>query len=61
MKKIGKFIGSVLNIVAKYKLPVEKEERLQILKEYAQFIEKNSEIKKIRSEVRSMAKRFPLP
>jgi len=61
MKKIGIFIGSVLKIVNKYRLPASKEERLKLLVEFDQFIAKNKEIKKIRSEVRSMARKFILP
>ena len=61
MKKIGKFMGAILNTVKGFKLPGEKEERLKLLKEFGMFIEKNKEIKKIRNEVRVMAKRFPLP
>jgi len=61
MKKIGVYIGVVLNIVKNYKLPGEKEERLKLLKEFTLFISKNKEIKKIREEVRIMAKKFILP
>ncbi|MFH0773163.1 MAG: serine hydroxymethyltransferase [bacterium] len=61
MKKIGAFIGSVLNIVKGYALPGVKEERLKLLKEYTAFIAQNREIKKIRNEVRTMAKQFILP
>lgn len=62
MKKIGKFMGAVLAIIKDYKLPTgEKEERLKLLKEYSAFIATNKEIKKIRNEVRAMAKKFILP
>jgi len=61
MKKIGAFIGSILTIINRYRLPVDKEERLKLLKEFDVYISHNSEIKKIQSEVRAMAKRFPLP
>jgi glycine hydroxymethyltransferase len=62
MKKIGKFMGAILAIIKDYKLPTgEKEERLKLLKEYNAFIAGNKEIKKIRSEVRAMAKKFILP
>lgn len=61
MKKIGKYMGAVLNIIKEYKLPTEKEERLQVLKEFSTFVANNKEMKKIRSEVKKMAKQFPLP
>ncbi len=61
MKKIGQFMGQILDIIKGYKLPSEKEERLKLLKEFSLFISTNKEIKKIREEVRIMAKRFPLP
>jgi len=61
MKKIGQWMGTVLGIIKNYKMPKEKEERINLLKEYTVFISKNKEIKKIRSEVRTMAKRFVLP
>ena len=61
MKKIGKFMGTILDIVKGFKMPGEKEARLKLLKEFGMFVEKNKEIKKIRNDVRTMAKRFPLP
>jgi len=61
MKKIGKYIGAILNIIKKYSLPGEKEERLKLLKEFALFISSNEEIIKIRNEVKIMAKKFILP
>jgi len=61
MKKIGSFMGRILALIKEYRLPEEKEERLKLLREFGIFISNNKEIKKIRSEVRIMAKRFPLP
>jgi glycine hydroxymethyltransferase len=61
MKKIGKFMGEVLRIIQSFKMPTDKEERLKVLKEFNGFIAKNKQIKKIRGEVRSMARKFILP
>lgn len=62
MKKIGKFMGEVLAIIRDYRLPAgDKDVRLKLLKEFSAFIATNKGIKKIRNEVRLMAKRFPLP
>lgn len=61
MKKIGTYMGEVLQVIKAYKMPTEKEERLKVIKEFNTFIAKNKEIKRIRAEVRSMAKKFILP
>lgn len=61
MKRIGQFMGEVLQIIKSYKMPGQKEERLNVIKEFNTFIAKNKEIKRIRAEVRSMAKKFILP
>lgn len=61
MKKIGTFMGAILHIIKDYKLPQEKEARLKLLKEFSAFIATNKEIKKIRNEVKAMAKKFILP
>lgn len=61
MKQIGKFMGEVLALIKEYKMPTDKEARLKLLKEFNIFIAKDKEIKRIRGEVRTMAKRFPLP
>lgn len=61
MKQIGKFMGEILTLIKEYKMPTDKEARLKLLKEFNIFIAQNKEIKRIRSEVRTMAKRFPLP
>ena len=61
MKKIGHYMGAVLHIIQDYKLPEGKEERLAVLKDFNTFIAKNKNIKKMRQEVRTMAKNFVLP
>jgi glycine hydroxymethyltransferase len=61
MKRIGQFMGEVLQIIKSYKMPGQKEERLNVIKEFNTFIAKNKEIKRIRADVRSMAKKFILP
>lgn len=58
MKKIGTFMGRVLEIIKSYRLPTDKETRLKLLKEFGVFISKSKEIKRIRNEVRAMAKKF---
>ena len=54
-------MGAVLHIIQDYKLPEGKEERLAVLKDFNTFIAKNKNIKKMRQEVRTMAKNFVLP
>ncbi len=61
MKKIGGFIGRVLQVIKEYKLSRDKDERLKTLKEFSAFIAQSKELKKIRGEVRKLAMRFPLP
>lgn len=61
MKRIGKFMGEVLALIKEYSMPTDKEARLKLLKEFNLFIAQNKEIKRIRSEVRIMAKKFILP
>jgi len=61
MKKIGIFMGRVLKEIKEYRLPTDKEARLLLLKKYTEMIAHNAAIKKIRTEVRAMAKKFPLP
>lgn len=61
MKKIGQFMGNVLSEIKGYRLPSDKADRLALLKEYDAMLAKNKTLKKIRMEVRAMAKRFPLP
>jgi len=61
MKKIGAYMGRVLDVIKSYRLPTDKETRLKLLKKFGVFISKNKELKKVRSEVRTMAKGFRLP
>lgn len=61
MKKIGQFMGKVLAEIKEYRLPNDKETRLATLKKYDLMLAKNVTLKKIRMEVRTMAKQFPLP
>ena len=61
MKQIGKWIGEVIRIIGAYKLPDTKEERLLLLKQFNVFIEKNTQLKAIRKDVKRLAVRFPLP
>jgi len=61
MKRIGGFIGRVLAEIKDYRLPGDKESRLLLFKKYDAVLAKNPAIKKIRAEVRIMAKGFLLP
>ncbi|MAG15962.1 serine hydroxymethyltransferase [Candidatus Woesearchaeota archaeon] len=60
MKQIGKWIAAVVKETENYKLPEEKEERKELLKNFRAEIKENAVLKGLREEVREMCKRFPL-
>ncbi len=61
MKKIGIYMGEVLKVIKSNTMPTEKEARLKVIHDFEIYIAKNKEIKRIRKEVRKMAKKFILP
>ena len=60
MKQIGKWIAQVVAELQEYKLPTDKKERTAYLKTFREDIVTNEVIKKIREEVRTLCKQFPL-
>ncbi|MEK6869747.1 MAG: hypothetical protein AABX74_05925, partial [Nanoarchaeota archaeon] len=60
METIGKWIADIIKEAKGFKLPDDKEERNDYLKEFKERIKKNENIKKIRNEVVELCKSFPL-
>lgn len=61
MKFIARVMNEVATIISEYRLPKVKEERLALLAKFHIFISHNKQLKKLRQEVRNVAKQFPLP
>lgn len=61
MKKIGKIMLEVINLLADYRLPREKELRVHYIHKFEEKIKGNKRIKELRTEVRKLALRFPIP
>ncbi len=61
MGAIAKWIGAVNRELKDVQLPNTKEERIAKIKEFRAGLETNETIKKLREEVRTMARQFPVP
>jgi glycine hydroxymethyltransferase len=61
MKFVAETIAEVAEHISDFRLPDTKEERLETLKKFDAFIEKSRELKRIRTRVAAVAKKFPLP
>lgn len=61
MERIGKWIGAVIKTVAHFRLPTQKEERVEYLKKFRAEIQKNTALQKIAHEIALFTKKFPLP
>ncbi|MDP2933367.1 MAG: hypothetical protein Q8N81_04525, partial [bacterium] len=61
MRKVGDWIVRALQAVSSSRLPGTKEERLAYLAKFKKDLETNTEIKKIRQEVRDLCSNFPVP
>lgn len=60
MEKIAGWISRALMAVKKYKLPEKKEQRKDYLDKFKKEAHKNKELKKIKSEVKKFASKFPI-
>jgi len=58
MPRIAKWIKQVIDEVAGYKLPTNKEERIILLKKFRENINKNKSLKKIAEEVKNLSLSF---
>ena len=61
MKFIARVMNEVATIIGDYRLPPTKPERLALLAQFQAFIHANKELKRLRQEIRTVAKQFPLP
>jgi len=61
MKFIGEKILQVIEFLKKYHLPEKKEEREKYIAQFEKEIKKNTLIKKLRTEVKKLAIKFPIP
>ncbi len=61
MEFIGEKILQVINLIKKYRLPANKDERGRYIASFQEEMKKNKEIKKIKLEVKKVALKFPIP
>ena len=60
MKKIGMWIYEVIEETKKYKLPEDKVQRKEVLKNFRSEIKENSKLKEIKNQVAELCKQFPV-
>ena len=61
MKMVASWITRAVAAVSNESLPTEKEKRIEFVKSFKAKADKNKELLKIASEVKSLTKHFPLP
>lgn len=61
MEFIGKKILEVINLLKKYRLPEDNQERKKYIGHFEREITKNKVLKRMRMEVKKMALKFPIP
>jgi len=61
MKYIGSVIVEVINILKKYHLPLKKEERKLYIKQFEAEMQNNPLIKKLKTDIKRFATKYPLP
>lgn len=61
MRIIAHWIAQIIDLIKDYQLPIEKEKKSAYLKNFRKEISRNPVIKKIRKEVLSLSKKFPVP
>ncbi len=61
MKKIGSWIIAVIDHLGKKTIPVDKEERLVVLKEFSASVKTDQFYKSIAVEVKTLCQKFPIP
>ena len=61
MKFIGDTILKVLDIILPYQLPSNNKERVAYISKFVSSMKKDPQIKKLQTEVRALALRFPIP
>lgn len=61
MRKVGDWILGALDEIKDYRLPKDKEERIEYLKKFNTQIKKNKKLKKIKAEIKLLTKKFLVP
>ena len=61
MTQIGELIATVLNELKPYRLPSDKNARIQFLKNFREEIFKNDDLIKITLDVEKLCRKFPVP
>ncbi|MCL5675615.1 MAG: serine hydroxymethyltransferase [Patescibacteria group bacterium] len=61
MVKIGNFIAQALKEIKPYRLPDDKNARIQFLKNFREEIYENKNLLEIKKEVEKLCKKFPVP
>ncbi len=61
MEFIGKKILEVINLLKKYRLPIDNQERGKYIASFEREISENKALKRMRTEVKKVALRFPIP
>ncbi len=60
MVKVASFIKRVFDVVAEFNFVEDKEKRLETIKKFREFIKNNSELAKIKGEVKSLCEKFSI-
>lgn len=60
MKKVAVWIAAVIEVIKDYRLPAKKEDRKPYLDQFRKKMRTDKQIKKIRSEIKTFASRFPI-
>lgn len=61
IKRVGKIIVEVVNLLGPYKLPENKEDRGKYIKQFTKEISNHKTIKRLRKEVKALALQFDIP
>ncbi len=61
MKQVGKWIAEALAETEPYRLPTDMKERSIYLENFKKEIAKNKNLQKIRKEIKTFCKKYPLP
>lgn len=61
MKKVGEWIARAVKEVSQYRLPTDAKERAIYLEKFKKDIGRNKNLAKIRKEIETLCKRFPIP
>ncbi|MDR7543392.1 MAG: serine hydroxymethyltransferase [Armatimonadota bacterium] len=61
MIQIAEWIAQVRNEIAEFQLPADREARGEVLRRFRAFVRGNARLARIRTDVRALCRRFPVP